>query len=695
MPSPSPIYEPSITPPSSRTPSRTPPKTPSHTPPQTPQHTPPPMPSRRLLFNSPQQQAQQPPMPSRQLLFNSPPEQQLPVSVSRLLTRKPITDDDLIEALILIDNITTLNYYIDNTLKTTDDYERSTIIRIWYDIHDDISEESNPLDSKTLSNKKLVKLKSSPIKSNNEIDPYCYNKFNVKFEDDTNKEFFETNAGKKYKRIINKLKRVCTRFVNKEGCSLVSLDNKYKELIKKCPNRKIVQFNITEEHNENILLAVYSAYIDNPKIFLRRLNDFNINYIKKDEFKEKTIVKNDNDNDTEISHDNNAAIDAGGPSRQFAQNLAEQLLIRKIFIPVDEFSETNKTYKFNFNFNLNEFNTFAVSIGKNGKLKLDKFYKFIGSLVAWLMINGIKCRFEFNKGILAHMLYKPSDLDLDDYIVLYLLDNPSNEQDLMKAVADPSKLDESMFYDGDNTDYGHRGYISNLVEQIRKKPAQVTTDNYREFMGKYCKYKMMGYSQNNIHIIVKKFYEGFFIGRRWLTNRDYTIQQLNVLLFAKELDKYIIDELISFIQKNSDAKLESLQTPHEKRYYQNILKAFYKIFRKEIPYKKIYNRLTEVFPEDTNLIPDKWEDFMSSLFHYWTGIKNYYVDKTNNNYVTYNITLAGNNAQLVESHTCAYNLSVPRNITSKNYDFNEELYFILCKSILLDKKINGAMFTMA
>ena len=74
-------------------------------------------------------------------------------------------------------------------------------------------------------------------------------------------------------------------------------------------------------------------------------------------------------------------------------------------------------------------------------------------------------------------------------------------------------------------------------------------------MGEYSKYRMFGYvnetDTTNENKIATAFYKGFIVGRRWLLNRNYTIQQLDILLSAKELDNIIVEELIKYVKLKS------------------------------------------------------------------------------------------------------------------------------------------------
>ena len=91
---------------------------------------------------------------------------------------------------------------------------------------------------------------------------------------------------------------------------------------------------------------------------------------------------------------------------------------------------------------------------------------------------------------------------------------------------------------------------------------------------------------------------------------------------------------------------------------------------------------------------------MAHLFHYWTGIKNYFIDKSSltddiEENSVYSITLTGQNT-VVESHTCFYNIQVPLNIKPvAPFTFEQQIFYLMCESMVLDKKINGSSFSMA
>ena len=613
----------------------------------------------------------------------------------------------IIDELLRINNITEL---MNNTeFLALDAVFRTEILRQWYLIPGH-SEKSKSADELSRASKKIKLLKSDSLSSssNRRINNTCNVKFSVAFEENSeNRGFFGTDEGQKYKRIIHKLKRVCNRFVSKDGCNMESLDDKYVELATRCPNKQNQKIKIKPNETDDILINAYHLYTHFPKLFTRKLQHFIIQYL-----------------DTNGNVDRNLGIDAGGLGRDFAQKLAEKILTEKIFVPIEEGSETNQTYMFNSKLDISRFER-----GDGVTITRESIFEFAGALVSWLMINGIKCRFSFNKGIIAQMIYKPEELDLDDNIVLFLLDNPENESILIDAIKNPSKLEETLKYDGDSEDYGFKGQIKNLHAQFNKSTnakLSVKAPDYRKFMGEYSKYRMFGYvnetDTTNENKIATAFYKGFIVGRRWLLNRNYTIQQLDILLSAKELDNIIVEELIKYVKlkskiyitrvsegellklgsESSSGKSNNTQLEKLRKYYKKVLNAFYKIFRQEIPYEPIKARLEATYfkPEDQEFIPADWNTFMSHLFHYWTGIKNYFIDKSTltnemeeNN--VYSITLTNQNT-VVESHTCFYNIQVPITIkATADYTFDQQVYYLMCESMVLDKKINGSSFSMA
>jgi len=617
-----------------------------------------------------------------------------------------VAQQRIIDRFLLINNITDLTN--DPTFMRLDPDFRNEILRQWYRVPGH-AEKSRSADELSHASKRLKSLKSNSLSSNSNrrINETCNIKFSNAFDESStvNRTFFASEEGKKYKKVINKLRRVCNRFVSKDGCNLESLDDKYVELATRCPNKQTHRVQIRQTETENILLNAYKAYVTYPKVYTRKLENFRVQYL-----------------DAHGNVDGNLGVDGGGLGRDYAQKLSEKLLTEKLFVPIEE-SDTNQTYMFNSKLDISKFTR------TDGKpVTLESVFEFAGALVSWLMINGIKCRFAFNKGIIAQMIYKPEELDLDDYIVLFLLDNPENESVLIEGLKNPSKLEETLKYEGDDEDYGFKGQIKNLHAQFKSRDSQlsVKAPNYRKFMGEYSKYRMLGYVDDagtkDANKIATAFYKGFIVGRRWLLNRNYTVQQLDVLLSAKELDETVIEELIKYIKIKSKAfiraisngelvKLNSIsssekpgnsETTKLRKYYKKVLNAFFKIFRQEIPYEPIKAKLEATYfkPEDQEFIPADWNTFMAHLFHYWTGIKNYFIDKSSltddiEENSVYSITLTGQNT-VVESHTCFYNIQVPLNIKAISpFTFEQQIFYLMCESMVLDKKINGSSFSMA
>ena len=429
-----------------------------------------------------------------------------------------------------------------------------------------------------------------------------------------NQEFYNSSAGRNLRGFINKLKKSCSKVVDKERCTITNLDTITKQLLERyrIEKRYTEIYEIRGDLNKLELINLYETYKIHLNIFKSSIN--------KDSTDIKIIATQ--------------AQDQGGVRKDFMQNAINQLFSTKLFESINKF-ENQDVYNFNWNVDIHS----IFNIPNTTENKHDVF-KFIGSLIAFAIINKIPLPYHLNRGILANLLYKPEEITDEEYALFYMLDDASSGISIASALSNPTThIDE--FYQFNNEDHTLKPSISQDDPNNN-----ITTKNFREYITLLSKYKLI--KENNSDLALKAFKQGFFITRRTLRkkpDRDITISMLDKLITSTELSTEAIDIIV-------DNVTNSIRYNNENE--KLIGSWFIDILKNKIPYP-----IDDLIQQGHTTVPNNHKEFLQNLLKCWTGISGF------NNNLNYIITFD----RTFSSHTCGNVIHLPRNWNISSEDF--------------------------
>ena len=429
----------------------------------------------------------------------------------------------------------------------------------------------------------------------------------------TNEDFYNSPAGRNLRGFINILKKSCTKVVDKERCTETNLNDIANQLLAKERITHLRIHTIFKQHDTIELVTLYRYYNRHQDVFKSGL-----------------------ENPVNIVVQDPTAIDAGGVRRDFMQNAIKQLFSTKLFVSINEFDNVDV---YNFNWNVDIHAIFNIPNTTQNKAKI---FKFIGSFIAFALMNQIPLPYHLNRGILANLLYKPEEITDEEYALFYMLDDASTGTSIASALSNPSTHIDT-FYEFNNDDH-------KLDPSIPENSSQnnVITANYRRYLTLLGKYKLI--KQNNSDLALTAFKEGFFISRRTLRKkqgRDVTMSMLDALITSTG----ITTEAINTIEAR-------VMVTNRIGHRLQIVRWFIEILRNTHPYP-----LDAVLAQGHINVPRTHKEFIQMLMQWWTGIAGF-----NNNF-NYNLTLG---TRILATHTCSKTFDIP-----DTYRTREELYIDL------------------
>jgi hypothetical protein len=328
---------------------------------------------------------------------------------------------------------------------------------------------------------------------------------------DNNRAFYNSREGSTLKKFVNKLSKACIKLINAPDIPLDTiitnindLKNKYSTAIQLPVVRGVT--------TDNELKDLYHYYktIDIEDMFKRSITSFYVRY----------------------ADENEVGIDAGGISKQFFQKVADTIFLSGLFIQVEPGSVF---YTFNWNVSVEQFNE---SDDDEGRARI---FNFLGKLIAFLMIHEIKFDGHLTKAIFANLLYKTTndpetnEIFDEDYPIYYIHDSPTESKSLLNLMDTPA-------------DIIHTGIEFNTDELVldstitNEDDNTVSAKNYNKYFNKVAKYKLIGGDKEKA---LKEFKKGFFISRRFLRNRKFTINILDTLTSGGKITSDAIESIIN------------------------------------------------------------------------------------------------------------------------------------------------------
>jgi hypothetical protein len=422
----------------------------------------------------------------------------------------------------------------------------------------------------------------------------------------SNRAFYDSPAGTNLRRFINKLKKSCTKVVNKDRCTEVNLSRLSGELLRKYrqPTHSRM-YRLQKRANIPELVTLFRYYNRYPNIFKSSLA-------------------------ADITVAIPPSIDAGGPRRDFMQKAIKQLVSKKLLISINEYANQDV---YNFNWNIDIRAIFNIPNTDENKRAI---FKFIGSFIAFALINKIPLPYHLNRGILANLLYKPEEITDEEYALFYMLDDASSGSTIVQyQLKDPTTNIEAGGFEFNDDEH-------KLDPTIPEGSSQnnVTTANYRKYLTLYSKYRLI--QEKNSDLALRAFKEGFFISRQTLRKkegRDITISMLDGLITSTELTNEAIDIIEAKIRQFS-----RYTGPREQ-----IARWFIQILRGTPPYPTAFATEHSI-RTGNDKVPKNHKEFIAILMQWWTGIIGF-----NNNFA-YNLNIG---TELLSAHTCSYTLDIP------------------------------------
>ena len=444
------------------------------------------------------------------------------------------------------------------------------------------------------------KSKSSRTLSSKTMDTYfmvasCKNKF---------KDIIQATKTPGYpvalKNIAYKLAKTCSKVNDTKTCTIDNLDNKIAAL------RQIWRLSIHRDYGTNLIELKDVIKGSELQIFVREAGKY------KGGMKKFFRLSRDN---FIITYKDQIGVDGGGLFTQFMQNMSEQLFSR-FFVPVDT---TGATYTF-----------------KTGMKNLESV-SVCGSIITFLMLNGIKFNYHLSRSILARLLYKDTEIRKEEYILYHLLDSPEFGNQFKNFMFNPENIEHSMLtLDNEN---------------------DVTVNNFRTYMEEVTLSLVTSQKQS-----MDAFSQGVLCDintRNTLRNLKFTISELDAIMSGEEITKDAIEEII-------------VRIAHFGQRHPNIFKWFCAILRNQVEFpKEIMEAKRDSKDKDLTALRDH-NKFLKTLLYFWTGCSNY-----NSNF-SYTVEVSDSN---IHSHTCAYMLVLPNEIICPT---QEKLYNHIISYISFD-----------
>lgn len=397
--------------------------------------------------------------------------------------------------------------------------------------------------------------------------------------------------GNPFKRFAIKLKKVCTKIYDQEPCRDRNILEKITKDLRGRYNIAPLLHNTRQIHNVNTDTKEHFKRLFNKFLTTYGYNEINAEFTKDlyRYFKLTPLQFN-------ITFSGINQGDARGPgtTQVFLQTCANQLFEYHILRKDDSESkryilntllvanprEENPNNK-PFSLEGYQFPQWISDLEKRLRI-----IRFAGAFIGFLLINSIKLPEGLSRAILSQMIYSPDEISDEEYVSYYIEDYPVRSVGYINLMKTPQHIDElGMSLDDDEPELTIDNFVSELKRYVRKK---YVNDFYKAFL------------------------EGFFVTRKFLVNRDVTINILDTLITGLEVSNDAINEIIADIDAHNAVRTDV----HRQRFewFKNILRDDGRKFPTE------HARANPNVPQDV-------VSFKKQLLTYWTGISNYKNDR--------------------------------------------------------------------
>jgi hypothetical protein len=317
-----------------------------------------------------------------------------------------------------------------------------------------------------------------------------------------------------------------------------------------------------------------------------------------------------------------------GISQNYFQNLLNQIFTKKFFVPTEEGSER---CLINPDVDVTEFfPRMSYRTPRNNMENRKKVFKFIGSVLAYSIINDIKSDLHLSRSIQARFLYKTTELTAEDYILYYLLEFSEERPTYINLLKNPEHIEMAGLE-----------FNEPIVLDPSRNTETLKSSNFRQYLELLSKEKLKVHESEPY---LSAMLEGFFITRRFLRNRGVNLPQIDALMTGSQLTAVEIEEII--------AKIVSTGIQQT-----NKITWFFNILRDDGTNASPAKFPINVAREEPLTRPQTLEEFKKQLLFFWTGSRTY-----NSNF---NYRVVHSSSNVIQSHTCYYQLDIPSDIRSQ------------------------------
>jgi hypothetical protein len=328
-----------------------------------------------------------------------------------------------------------------------------------------------------------------------------------------------------------------------------------------------------------------------------------------------------------------------GVTRTAIQNILNDLKSDKFFVTCEE---GGTRYTINDKLSVSDIRSMGYNVGSEEDVHT--LYTIIGEFLAFCARNDIPVDMPLNRGLLAKMLYKDSEIDADEYVIYFLLDMPQTGTSMLNLLRNPDSIE----YTGIefNDDFP-------LVPAAENEELNAT--NFVKYLRLRAKHQLTHTCHpggSDISLRLRALVDGFYIRNR-LRRANATLPQLDKLLVGVPIT---LETFAAWLAATPTRISHMARGDQERR----VLNWFMEILRDRgatLPLEELNQ------PEDISaeVRVKLYEDFLGKLMFFWSSLRK--LDTTRG----YQVMFIDN--PLPKSSTCFYQIKLPRNVRSK-----DELY---------------------
>ena len=488
----------------------------------------------------------------------------------------------------------------------------------------DVLEIIGSVEKKSLSSKSIGK--------NENINTSCLDKF--------------VNIHDQFKKFKNKMIRTCN---DHNKCSTLP-DNVIKTLLNTFNNNKqIVYFNVVGYPSIISLFCKYMMY------------------------KEGNVLNNSNMVVENFEFDVNGNLkrsdgsDMGGLSNQMITNISNELFDLKIFIK----PQNSTKYFLNPEFKLSDehksisqilINISGITDNKkqifNEMIQTEEiyneFYKFIGKLMSFFLMNSFKLPHHLSSYLLNCMKYKQNQIKDHEHVLYILNDFPDISNSVLNLMkTNPEEIET---YDIEYNDLYK-------IQYNKENGDRVTSENVEKYFIDFAKHLNMHntipVSENrNLDIDISQYYKQFSEGfnnnlRKLFQQKNISYVTIDKMLTKEVIDDQILQKLSDNIFTNTSFTLDHNASNIEE--YNNNGQEYAEKYQKYID--------NIILNKNTGFSEEEHMHFIQKMLEFWTGVDFYRPE------IKYRMLIVMNNTVgYPVSHTCFSRIDFPL------YDSEEQFF---------------------